>query len=276
MKNVLFLISDLGVGGTERKTINITNTLTARGKKCYLLYLNLPETLRPLVSKEVNIHCLERTVKLDIHCIKNYRNYVNKNKIECVCCMDLYALFNHKLALSGIKNKPRLFVAINTSIIKSLKAKLLMLIYSSLLRRECQVIFGSQLQKKMWTIRYRLDPSFGKMIYNGIDQNYFNSENILQSGEEMKQKYGINKEEIVLGMVARFSPEKAHGHLIMAAKKIVNMGHKIKILLVGSGDEREKIIELVSRLNMPTIDEIIHDMVNDHTHNKKTFRKINF
>lgn len=250
MENVLFLISDLGIGGSERKTINIMNTLTARGKKCHLLYLNSPDTLRPLVSKEVNIHCLERTVKFDVYCMKKYRDYVNTNKIECICCMDLYALFNHKLALAGIKNKPRMFVAINTSIIKSLKGKLHMFLYAKLLRKNCQIIFGSELQKRMWTTRYRINPSYGRVIYNGIDLNYFNSENILPSREETRQKFGINKEEIVLGMVARFSPEKAHSHLIMAAKKIVNMGHKIKILLVGSGEEREKIIQLVSRLNM--------------------------
>ncbi len=253
MKDILFLVSSLHMGGSERKTVNIVNELSQRGKKCSLLYLNEPHTLKSLVSKDVSIHCLERSSKVDIRCIKKYVDYIKINKVKSVCCVNLYPLFIHYAAFTGMQDKPKMCVSINTSNISSLKGKIHMLIYRFLLRRDCQIIFGAELQKEMWISKYHIDPSFGRVIYNGIDLNYFDPEKISPSREELRKQLGIGKEEIVLGMIARFSPEKAHSHLIFAAKRILSMGHKIKILLLGNGQEREKIIKLVSRLKMTDI-----------------------
>ena len=247
---MLFLLSSLQIGGSERKTVNIVNNLIKKGINCHLLYLNPPHTLRSLVAKDVQLYCLERKRKVDFNCFKKYRNYISEKKIKTVCCVNLYPLFVHSLALSGMQDKPRMFVTINTSVIKSLKGRLHMLIYAPLLRRGCQIIFGSSFQKKLWISKYHINPLVGKVIYNGIDLNYFNPEESSLNREEMRRRLGIKENEIVIGMVARFVPWKAHTDLLKATRKIIDRGIDIKILFLGEGTEREKIIGLIKSLEM--------------------------
>ena len=125
-----------------------------------------------------------------------------------------------------------------------------MLIYAPLLRRGCQIIFGSSFQKKLWISKYHINPLVGKVIYNGIDLNYFNPEESSLNREEMRRRLGIKENEIVIGMVARFVPWKAHTDLLKATRKIIDRGIDIKILFLGEGTEREKIIGLIKSLEM--------------------------
>ena len=78
MKNMLFLVSSLHIGGSERKTVNIVNALTQRGIQCHLIYINEPDTLKTLVDEHVSVHCLDRRSKYDLRCIKKYVRCVLK------------------------------------------------------------------------------------------------------------------------------------------------------------------------------------------------------
>ena len=59
----LFFLSTLSVGGSEKKTIRIVNTLRRRGHDVHLAYLNRPETLLADIDPEVPLVCLDRRGK---------------------------------------------------------------------------------------------------------------------------------------------------------------------------------------------------------------------
>ena len=59
----LFFLSTLSVGGSEKKTIRIVNTLRQRGHDVHLAYLNRPETLLADIDPEVPLVCLDRRGK---------------------------------------------------------------------------------------------------------------------------------------------------------------------------------------------------------------------
>jgi hypothetical protein len=58
--HVLFLLSTLVIGGSERKTVRIANALVEHGRKVTIAYLNGPHTLRDEISSNVDFVCLER------------------------------------------------------------------------------------------------------------------------------------------------------------------------------------------------------------------------
>jgi len=250
MREVLFLLSSLTMGGSERKTVKIVNSLVNRGINCHLLYLNGPHSLRSLVKENVKLQCLGRSRRIDLPCLKGYRDYIIEHRIETVCCMNLYPVFIHRFGLVGLKQKPKTLVSVNSTFSYSLKDKILMPFYAALLRGNARIIFGSQFQKNLWACRHRINPILGEVIYNGVDVDYFHSQVHSESRPEIRQQIGIKDHEIVLGMVASLTPEKAHSDLLKAAKEIIGKGINLKVLLVGDGPEREALTRFAMALKI--------------------------
>ncbi|HZK34046.1 MAG TPA: glycosyltransferase family 4 protein [Bacillota bacterium] len=85
------------------------------------------------------------------------------------------------------------------------------------------------------------------VVYNGLTG--------IQAREEIsiRQKWGINDDEIVLGTVGRLIPSKGIDSLVCALKHIRH--HDIRLIIVGSGPDRSRIEAKANELNL--IDKII-------------------
>ncbi len=75
-------------------------------------------------------------------------------------------------------------------------------------------------------------------IYNGVDARKF-SPGFAQ--DDLRKKIQIDSEDIVIGAVGRLSPEKGLEYLISAARDVVNVYPRTKVLLVGDGDEKYRL-----------------------------------
>lgn len=69
-------------------------------------------------------------------------------------------------------------------------------------------------------------------------------------GKATRQKHGIKKGNTVIGCFGRLSPEKGQEILLEAAALILPEHPEIKIILVGEGQERNKLESLADRLNI--------------------------
>ena len=86
-----------------------------------------------------------------------------------------------------------------------------------------------------------------KLFPNYIDYNKFvnyNGKNFLR--EELR----IKSDEIVIGHIGRFIDVKNHDFLIDIFHEIVRINNKVKLILVGIGDNEEKIRHKVRCLNL--------------------------
>jgi len=73
---------------------------------------------------------------------------------------------------------------------------------------------------------------------NGIDTHFFQmTDELIQRGEEMRQRYGIKKDAFVFIFVGRIVTDKGINELLSAFDKITTMYHNVKLLLVGSFEE---------------------------------------
>lgn len=64
-----------------------------------------------------------------------------------------------------------------------------------------------------------------------------------KSNEEIRKRFGISKDDLVIGKIARFSPLKGHEYLIEVIPEIVKLFPNAKFVFVGSG-ELENIFRL--------------------------------
>jgi glycosyltransferase involved in cell wall biosynthesis len=78
-----------------------------------------------------------------------------------------------------------------------------------------------------------------KVIPNGIDVRkyaYNPSSRVV-----LRKKYHLEEDNIVIGNIGRFHPQKNHRFLLMIFKEVVKMNPKAKLMIVGDGSLRSEI-----------------------------------
>ena len=72
---------------------------------------------------------------------------------------------------------------------------------------------------------------------NGIDTNKFDPEKI--NGRKVREEFSISSEDIVLGMLARFTPGKGHEEFLWAARELNKECKILRYLIVGEPSRGE-------------------------------------
>ena len=88
-----------------------------------------------------------------------------------------------------------------------------------------------------------------KLLHNGIDLNKFNTQSV--DTKKVREEFNINDDDILIGMIARFSRGKGHEEFLFAAKELLNQYSNLNFMVVGEpsrGEDRyaEKIKKLAA------------------------------
>ncbi len=89
-----------------------------------------------------------------------------------------------------------------------------------------------------------------RMINNGVNLTEIDALYASVNPVEQKKKLGILEEDVVIGVVARLVSDKGHEYLIRAMEELSRRFPKIKLLIVGDGNYRAKLEELVRSLRL--------------------------
>ena len=92
-----------------------------------------------------------------------------------------------------------------------------------------------------------------KLIYNGVDLEKFNPEKT-DSGR-IRKEFIINEDELVIGMLGRFSYGKGHEEFLSAAKELLKKYQHLRFMIVGEpssgeGEYASRIKNLVKEYNI--------------------------
>ncbi|MFI5236637.1 MAG: glycosyltransferase family 4 protein [Ignavibacteriales bacterium] len=75
------------------------------------------------------------------------------------------------------------------------------------------------------------------ILPNGIDVNKFNPQVV--DSKKVRKEFNITSEEIVIGMLARFTPGKGHEEFLWAAKELNEKYKNLRYLIVGEASRGE-------------------------------------
>lgn len=247
----LFILGQLIVGGSERKTVRTVNALRRRGLDVHLGYLNGPDTLRAEVDASVSIVCFDRQGKFSWPAVQRLKHYVEVHGIARIVCINLYPLlYASALRLAMGKDAPSIVVSVNTTFFLSAKEALSMLIYTPLMWRVDRVVFGCDFQLKHWRKKYRLANRKCEYIYNGVDQTLFSPNAIERSVSNLRESFGLSDTDFVIGTVGQLRPEKHQRDLIITVQRLRMLGISAQALLVGSGSEEKALRNLSEELDV--------------------------
>ncbi len=103
------------------------------------------------------------------------------------------------------------------------------------------VLFSSRIIAVSRTVKRRfawLTKDIVETIYNGVDTRKF-SPGLAQ--DDLRKKFQIDSQDILIGTVGRLSPEKGLEYLFSAVREVVNLYPRTKVLIVGDGDEKYRL-----------------------------------
>jgi glycosyltransferase involved in cell wall biosynthesis len=244
-RDILFLLSTLGIGGSERKTVRLANSLRRRGHRVTVAYLNAPDTLLRELAPDVRAVHLQRTGKFSLRALRMLERTIRESRIDTVISLNLYAMLYAALvakyarSLSGV----RFIASLNTSTFSGASS---MWLYRPLLRGMDLLIFGAEYQREFW-LRHYLGGKAPqtRVLYNGIDTTHFSRDEV---SPRRPPQWPAGR--VVLGSVGRLSPEKSQHLLIRAIAQLHNRGLDVGAVIVGEGSEESELRRLVAELGV--------------------------
>lgn len=81
------------------------------------------------------------------------------------------------------------------------------------------------------------------VIPNGINVDRFDRSAV--SAEDIRKKYGLNTDDLLIGTVGRLSVEKNQKLLVEAAKKLCAREPRLKVMIIGEGPEEADLKDMV-------------------------------
>jgi glycosyltransferase involved in cell wall biosynthesis len=242
---VLVLLPSLISGGAERQTIDLINNLHGRGLELNLCYFKRIETLRKSLNEDSlqGLFCLEKSRGVDIALLRKLVKIIrdfNPHRILCVnMYTGLYGLLARRLACSDSV----LLQSIHSTVINDTRHKIILrLIYRYSINMADRIIFVSRNQMNYWLDTHGIDPAKSLYIYNGIDLDSFRPELMLEKRGDVRAQHGFLPSDIVLGMCATLTGLKRHVDLVDAAMLLRARNYPVKLLFIGDGEERERIM----------------------------------
>ena len=253
-KKILFLLSSLKFGGAEKHTIQLINRLDRDQFTIGLCYLEIQEDLLDELSPDtLSLKvCCQKNGPFELHVLSCIRLQVKHFDPDIVVCVDPYPGFYAQLGRLISKSNFKLIHILHQTIIPSIYNELIVkLLYRHTINLGDLVVFVCDNQMAYWIDRYKIDHHKCKRIYNGVDTQYFQANQVrpLKAGV-FKPPYSISEDDIIIGICAVLRPEKRHTDLLEALKKVVDTGRSAKLLIIGDGPERTIIQKKINTLNL--------------------------
>lgn len=76
-----------------------------------------------------------------------------------------------------------------------------------------------------------------ELVFNGIDTDKFNPEKA--DKRKVRKEFSVTDDELLIGMLARFSPGKGHEEFLTAAKTLTEKFNNLKFIIVGEASRGE-------------------------------------
>ena len=247
--DALFVLSALGVGGSERKIARLTAALAQDGLRVAVCALGPPYTLKPELHGAVQVVTLDRRRRVSPRVIRTLRDLIIAQRPRTLIAVDLFALLHVRVALWLARRRTagkapgdihRVVALINTTTFARRRDRVFMLGYVPLLRSAGLLVFGSQRQRAAWLQRYPLGKARSCVIHNGVDAQHF-ARGAAPAKDAARQRIAASAQGIVLGTVGRLAPEKNQLALVRAVARLCSEGLDVHLLLAGDGPMRAAI-----------------------------------
>lgn len=241
--NILHLVFSFERGGAETYIINTIERMKEKGVNFFVV-CNHKGTNHDKIEKTCsNVEIIEMKNILDIKAAYRVAKYCKNNNIDIIQAHFLRESFI--AVLSKIFN-PKIKVIWTMHLIYDEKRSLLRRMNRFFSKGANAIICVSEAVKHS-LIKEGISAKKLVTVLNGVDTDYFKP---VYEGN-IRKELGIKKDDLLLTTVSRFQRVKGHDFLIDVLNELKNnYDIKFKALLVGDGEEMERIKRKVKDLDL--------------------------
>lgn len=249
---VLFVIPSLRRAGAEAQAVSLINGLPAADFEKHLVYYLADSELEDAVDRaEVTIHRLSKDSRLDFKLARQLARIIDEHDIDVVHCTLQNALVYAWAARLLAKRKPQLICALHTTTNVDFKNDAAdFLLHKSLLKRCAQVWFVCHTQAKVWFGRMPFLQQRHRVLYNGIDTDYFALSAVSAAVDEFRHALQLADDALIVSCIAGFRPEKGHLLLLQAFARVAPKHRNAVLVLAGRGGQEQLIRHRVDELGL--------------------------
>lgn len=276
-KNILFIIPSLGAGGGEKSLINLLTQMDFNKYNVDLFLLNHNGLFMEFIPKEVKILGMTEDIEIFNKSLKNsISQYLAKGKCNLafnrlMFCLknrfnkntgiaEQYSWRNLRSAIGMIDKKYDVAIGYlektsNYICVDCVQAhKKIAWVHTDYSKLELDKNFDQKYFKQFNQIVTVSDECKSSLINNFKEQENkvrviknIVSPNLINKMAEENIDIEKNESESIIVSVGRLSKEKGFDIAINACKILIESGQMIKWYLVGEGNERNKLEELISK-----------------------------
>lgn len=220
-------------GGLEIYSLTTIQKLNERGIDTTLLSLTQAPIIQEARTHHINTETIDNAAYLNPSGVKKIITLLKKENFDLIHCATSKDLWLVVPALKLVKlNTPLLMTKhMGSYIVKK------DILHRFIYRRVNIAIAISNVIAKNLIDTTPLKPEKIKLLHNGIDTKSFDPAK--HDRNKVRSEFGINDDELLIGMTARFSPGKGHEEFIAAAKILCNDYNNLKFIIVGKASRGE-------------------------------------
>ena len=262
--NILFLFSAKGFGGIAKNISLIVNNLDPESFSATVVLLSNPDDRE--VAQEFE-KCSDDSrgkfeflrmgegKKFDLTILKEIERILKEKNIQVLSC------HGYKADVLGFVLRYFMRVKLPlVSIAHGWSTRSLKIAFYTVLDRIClrffnRLILVSEGQRK-WLRGFGISPKKISVIHNGVESSLYSKalshdiEGIQGASTLMRQRFGIEPGDTVVGYAGRLSSEKDISTSIRAVRFASKEIEKLAFLVVGDGEERSDLEELAADLGI--------------------------
>jgi glycosyltransferase involved in cell wall biosynthesis len=246
--DLLFVLNNLGFGGSERKIVRLANRLKEEGVHASLACLNGPFTLESGIRRDVPLERLERKGKFSFGALWRLRRLLVRERPPTVIAVNLYQAIYVMLACQFLPYRPRTVALVNTSTFKG--SALAKRMYQSVLARFDHTVHGSDAQRQFWFKPGCKASANSSVIYNGVDSDHFDARDFLEPAKRLRATLGVRAESLLVGTVGMCRPEKNQEVLLTMMRRLRVSGVDAHLIIAGDGPMRAHLERRATELEV--------------------------
>ena len=229
--NILFVITQMGMGGSERLVHNLALRLDRSRFNPSVAWLVGSEALKEYEDLQVPLHYVPKTKRVDFSTMRRLARIIESESIDIVNAQHfmpaIYAYYGCKLAAKTAL----VFTAHSRWEIEDTSLKWRVAGGYLLRRIDASVGVSPDVSSAIQSV-FKTKASQTVTIENGVDTDLFGREKDVQG---LRRSLGLTDRDIVIGTVGNLKRVKNHLLLLQAFAKVSEELESVKLLIVGRG-----------------------------------------
>lgn len=245
--HVMQVLHTLEIGGAEKLAFDISRNFDDQFKFSFLCLDSLGELAPRVKQHGMDVFCLNRQAGFDFSLVKKFSRILKEHNVDIIHAHQYTPYFYSVISARLTNCKPKVIFTEHGRHQPD-KVRIKRVIFNKIFQPFTNLCTGVSAFSKESLVQFEKIPASKiDLIYNGVDLKKFP---IKYDKNLIREKLGFNKNDTLVGIIARLDPIKDHTTLIDAVSLLKKESVRLKLIIVGDGPEKSLLMDKINLLDL--------------------------